>query len=103
MILPLQEHVLSYSMYLCVTGIFFDMYAYLYLCTVYMYFACYWRNKKRAIICITENEQFTSSCKWNYQGSYSNQHCYSVCYEQNHSNHLHYALPELTFLKPHHN
>ena len=47
MILPLQEHVLSYSMYLCITGIVFDMYAYLYLITLYMYFASYWRNGKQ--------------------------------------------------------
>ena len=28
-------------------------------------------------ICITENDQFTS-CTWNYQGSYSNQHYYII-------------------------
>ena len=35
MILPLQEHVLSYSMYLCIAGIF-DMLTYinlLYICS----------------------------------------------------------------------
>ena len=34
-------------------------------------------ERKRAI-CITENDQFTSSCTWNYQGSYSNQHDYII-------------------------
>ena len=27
---------------------------------------------------ITENDQFTSSCTWKYQGSYSNQHGYII-------------------------
>ena len=58
-----------------VLQVFFDMYAHLYLCTVYMYFASYLRNRKE------QNDQFeliTSSCTWNYQGSYSNQHCYII-------------------------
>ena len=75
MILPLQEHVLTYSMYLCFTGIVFDMYAYLYYCIYVVRFLL--EERKRAI-CFTENDQFTSSCTWNYQGSHSNQHGYII-------------------------
>ena len=35
-----------------VLQVFFDMYAHLYLCTVYMYFAPYLRNRKE------QNDQF---------------------------------------------
>ena len=76
MILPLQEHVLSNSMYLCIKGIFtICMFTYIY--ELVMRTSLLIEGTKRAI-CITENDQFSSSCTWNYQGSYSNQHCYNI-------------------------
>ena len=72
MILPLQEHVLSYSMYLW-CRYFFDMYAYLYFFTVYTVVRFLLEERKRAI-CFTENDQFTSSCTWKS----SNQHGYII-------------------------
>ena len=84
MILPLQEHVLSYSMCLCITGIFFR-YAcsYLHLCTVffpdmhaYIYiYVLYILLELGKTIYITESDQLIFSCTWNYYGSNSNQHC----------------------------
>ena len=55
---------------------FFDMYAYLYLSTVYNVVRVLLEEKKA--ICITENDQFTFSCTWSYKGSYSNQHDYII-------------------------
>ena len=78
MILPLQEHVLSHSMYLCIAGIFFSicMLTYIYLnCINVVRFLL--EERKRAI-CFTENDQFTSSCTWTDQSSYRNQHGYII-------------------------
>ena len=72
MILPLQEHVLSYSMYLCIKGIFS-------ICMLtYNYVSRFLLEEQKRAICITENDPFTSSCTLIYQGSYSNQHCYII-------------------------
>ena len=55
---------------ICVLHVFFfDMYAYLYL-----YVVRFLLEEQKRAICITETDQFTSSCTWNYYGSYSNQH-----------------------------
>ena len=56
---------------------FFDMYAYLYLLTVY-YVVRFLLEERNRAICFIESDQFTSSCTWKYQGSYSNQHGYII-------------------------
>ena len=53
------------------------MYAYLYLFNVYYLVRFLLEERKRAI-CFIESDQFTSSCTWKYQGSYSNQHGYII-------------------------
>ena len=77
MILPLQEHVLSYSMY-HVLQVFFRytcMLTYIYL--LYICSSLLIGGTKKSYI-FTENDQFTSSCTWEYQGSYSNQNGYII-------------------------
>ena len=76
MILTLQEHILSYSMYSCITYIFLYVCLLIFMYCIYVLRFLLLEEEKRAICIITENYQFTSSCTLNYQGSYRNQHCW---------------------------
>ena len=55
---------------------------FLYVCLLIFIYCIYvvrflLEERKRAI-CFIESDQFTSSCTWKYQGSYSNQHGYII-------------------------
>ena len=57
---------------------FFDMSALKLLLIYCIYVLRFLLDERKRAICFTQNDQFTSSCSWKYQGSYSNQHGYII-------------------------
>ena len=55
------------------------LFRYVFLLIFYcIYVVRFLLEERKRAICFTENDQFTSSCTWNYQGSCSNQHGYII-------------------------